>query len=68
MLAEDLIKELGKVDPKSEVIVVVYTDDGYEAGTIDRIDPNVRYNSVTKQKLGDSEKVVEITTTTGVIQ
>lgn len=64
MNAKELRNELEKIDGDSKVIIVVYTEDGYEAGYIDRIDPNVRYNSVTKQKLSDEESVVEITTTT----
>ena len=66
MIASELAKMLEGVDPNSEVIIVVYTKDGYEAGYIDRIDTHCRYNSVTKQKLNDDEKVVEITTTTKV--
>lgn len=66
MIAEELIQKLESVDPKSEVILVVYTEKGYEAGYVDRIDTNVRYNSVSKEKLADDESVVEITTKTGV--
>ena len=66
MIAEELIQKLESVDPKSEVILVVYTEKGYEAGYVDRIDTNVRYNSVSKEKLADDEPVVEITTKTGV--
>jgi hypothetical protein len=47
------------------VICVVYTSDSYESGYVERIDPNVKYNSVTKRKLDDGETVVELTTSTG---
>lgn len=66
MKAKDLIMALESVDSDSEVIVVVYTDKGYEAGYVDRIDTSVKYNSVTKEKLAEDESVVEITTKTGV--
>ena len=66
MIAKELIKELETVDGDAEVVVVVYTDKGYEAGYIDRVDTHVKYNSVTKEKLNDDESVVEITTKTGV--
>lgn len=66
MKANELKEILETVDGDAEVIVVVYTKDGYESGYIDRIDPNARYNSVTKERLKDDEKVVEITTTTKV--
>ena len=66
MMAKDLIKILETVDGNSEVIVVVYTDKGYEAGYVDRIDTAVKYNSVTREKLAEDESVVEITTKTGV--
>ena len=68
MKAKELRETLENIDGDAEVIVVVYTKDGYESGYIDRIDPNVRYNSVTKEKLKDDEKVVEITTTTKVVK
>jgi len=68
MNAKELRMQLDAVDPNAEVIAVVYTKDGYMAGYIDRIDANCRYNSVTKEKLKDDEKVVEITTTTKVKQ
>ena len=66
MIAKELIKELETVDGDAEVVVVVYTDKGYEAGYIDRVDTHVKYNSVTKEKLNEDESVVEITTKTGV--
>ena len=68
MNAKELKSILESVDEDAEIIVVVYTKDGYESGYIDRVDPNCRYNSVTKQKLNDDEKVVEITTSTKVIK
>lgn len=64
MKVKELRNELEKVDGDAEVIAVVYTKDGYVAGFVDRIDPNVQFNSVTKSRLSDSETVVEITTTT----
>lgn len=64
MIVSDLIKNLESKDPNAEVIAVVYTDDGYEAGYIDRIDDNVRYNSVSKERIKDDESFIEITTTT----
>jgi len=64
MIVSDLIKNLETKDPNAEVIAVVYTDDGYEAGYIDRIDDNVRYNSVSKERIKDEESFIEITTTT----
>lgn len=66
MIVKELIRELEKVDGDAEVILVAYTDKKYEAGYVDRIDPNVRYNSVTGNRLNDDEKVVELTTKTGV--
>lgn len=66
MNAKELIEKLETVDPNSKVILVVYTEKGYEAGYVDRIDTNVRYNSVSKEKLTDDESVVEITTKVGV--
>ena len=66
MNAKELRNTLDGIDDDAEVIIVVYTKDGYEAGYIDRIDPHARYNSVTKERLNDDEKVVEITTTTKV--
>ena len=68
MKAKELRTTLEGIDDDAEVIIVVYTKDGYEAGYIDRIDPNARYNSVTKERLKDDEKVVEITTTTKVVK
>ena len=64
MKVKELRNELEKVDGDAEVIAVVYTKDGYEAGFVDRIDPNVLFNSVTKERISDNESVVEITTTT----
>ena len=66
MKAKELVKLLEDVDGESEVIVVIYTEDSYLSGYIDRIDPNVTYNSVTGEKLGEDDSVVEITTTTKV--
>ena len=66
MKAKELVKLLENVDEDSEVIVVIYTDESYMSGYIDRVDPNARYNCVTGEKLGDDESVVEITTTTRV--
>lgn len=62
MLKKDLIKSLETVNDESEVILVVYTKDGYESGYVDRIDPNCKYNSVTGERLDDDESVVELTT------
>jgi len=62
MKVKDLIKTLEEVDNDAEVIIVVYTENGYEAGFVDRIDPNCRFNSVTKERLDDEVSVVEITT------
>lgn len=64
MKVKELRNELEKIDGETEVILVVYTKDGYEAGFVDRIDPNVLFNSVTKERISDNESVVEITTTT----
>lgn len=66
MNVNELIENLKRVDDESEVIVVVYTDDGYESGYIERVDPHCRYNSVTGERLDDDESVVEITTSTKV--
>ena len=64
MKVSELKKVLETVDESAEVIIVVYTKEHYESGYLERVDPNVRYNSVTQQKLGDDEAVVELTTTT----
>lgn len=64
MIVSELIEKLEMEDPNAEVICVVYTDDSYESGYIDRVDSNVRYNSVTQKILKEDESVVEITTTT----
>ena len=66
MKVKELINDLQQCDEDADVIVVVYTEKEYEAGYIERIDPNVKYNSITREKLDDGEKVVEITTTTKV--
>lgn len=66
MKASELMKALEKVEDDAEVILVVYTEDNYVSGYMDRVDTNVRYNSVTKQKLEEDERVVELTTSTGV--
>lgn len=63
MLKKDLVNSLENVDDDAEVILVVYTDNGYESGYIDRIDSHCKYNSVTGEKLDDDECVVELTTT-----
>lgn len=63
MLKKDLVNSLENVDDDAEVILVVYTDNGYESGYIDRIDPHCKYNSVTGDRLDDGETVVELTTT-----
>ena len=68
MKANELIKELEQVDEDSEVILVVYTEDKYEAGYVDRIDTHTKFNSVTGDRLKDDEKVVEITTTTKAVK
>lgn len=66
MNVKELIGELNKVDPSAEVILVVYTEDGYESEYAHRIDANCRYNSVTREKLKEDDKVIEITTSTKV--
>lgn len=68
MIVRELIEELGKVDPSSTVVFVVYTKDSYEAGYPSRIDPNAKYNCITGEKLEDGESIVEITTSTGVVE
>lgn len=67
MKANELRNILENVDEDAEVILVVYTKDGYEAGYVDRVDTNARYNSVTREKMNDDESVVELTTTTKVV-
>ena len=64
MKVNELKKALENLDESAEVILVVYTEEHYEAGYLDRIDSNVRYDSVTQKKLEDDEVVVELTTTT----
>lgn len=66
MIVSELINMLSTVNPNSEVVLVVYTDNSYESGYIDRIDTNARYNSVTGDRLGDDESIVELTTSTKV--
>lgn len=66
MNAKELIEKLETVDPTAEVILVVYTDNGYESDYVDRIDPHCKYDSVTGKRLDDDEFVVELTTSTGV--
>ena len=66
MNVKELIEKLNGVDPLSEVIAVIYTDESYESGYVDRVDTNMRYNSVTKTKLKEDESVVELTTSTRV--
>ena len=63
MNKKELVKLLENVDDDSEVILVVYTADGYESGYVDRVDANCKYNSVTGERL-ESESVVELTTST----
>ena len=63
MNKKELVKLLENVDDDSEVILVVYTTDGYESGYVDRVDANCKYNSVTGERL-ESESVVELTTLT----
>ena len=64
MKVSELIDKLKAEDPNSEVVLVVYTKDFYEAGYVERIDGSVKYNSVTKMKLEDDESIVELTTST----
>ena len=66
MKAKELVEQLKNVDGESEVIVVIYTEDSYLGGYIDRVDPNAKYNCITGEKLDDDHSVVEITTTTKV--
>ena len=66
MKAKELAEFLKGVEPSAEVVLVVYTDKGYKSGYVERVDANVRYNSVTQQKLNDDEKVVELTTSVKV--
>ena len=64
MKVYELVKLLENEDPNAEVITVVYTDDSYESGYIDKVFGQTRYNSVTQERLKDDESVVEITTST----
>ena len=64
MKVKELMDKLSDVDEDSEVILVVYTDDGYEGGYVDRVDPHSRYNCITGERLGEDESVVEITNST----
>ena len=66
MKKSELVKYLENVDDESEVILVVYTDEGYESGYVDRVDPYCKYNSVTGERLDDDESVVELTTKVGL--
>ena len=68
MNKRELIKALENVDDDSEIIIVVYTKDGYESGYVDRVDANCKYNSVTGKRLDDDESVVELTTSTGMVE
>ena len=61
MKANELIEQLNQVDGESEVVLVIYTDNGYESGYVERVDPHLKYNSVTGERLGDDESVVELT-------
>jgi len=65
MIAKELKELLVNVDDESEVILVVYTEDGYESGYVDRVDTHAKYNCVTGERLDDDESVVELTTSTG---
>lgn len=62
MKKAELAKLLEDVDDESEVILVVYTEDGCESGYVDRVDVHCKYNSVTGKRLDDDESVVELTT------
>lgn len=65
MKVKELMNELKSVDPNSDVIVVVYTEDSYESGYVDRVDTGVKYNSVTKMRIKeDDDPIVELTTST----
>ena len=66
MKVKELIEKLNDVNSDSEVIAVVYTEDSYESGYVDRVDVNMKYNSVTKTRLEEDESVVELTTSTKV--
>ena len=66
MKAKELRDKLEFVDDDSEVIIVVYTDNSYESGYVDRVDPFAKYNCITGERLDDDDSVVEITTTTKV--
>lgn len=66
MKVKELRDKLESVDGGSEVIVVVYTDNGYESGYVDRVDSNAKYNCITGERLDENDSVVEITTTTKV--
>lgn len=66
MIKKELVEILENVDDDSEIILVVYTEDGCETGYVDRVDANCKYNSVTGERLEDDESVVELTTSTGV--
>ena len=66
MIKKELVDLLENVDDDSEIILVVYTENGCETGYVDRGDANCKYNSVTGERLEDDESVVELTTSTGV--
>ena len=68
MNKKELIDLLGNVDDDSEIILVVYTDNGYESGYVDRVDTHAKYNCVTGERLDDDETVVELTTSTGMVK
>lgn len=65
MKVKELKKLFDDVDDESELVLVVYTDEGYESGYIDRVDPHCKYNSVTGERLGEDESIVELTTSVG---
>lgn len=64
MIVKELKGLLETVDENAEVIIVVYTNEGFEAGYIDRVDPHCKYNCITGERLGEDETLVEITTST----
>lgn len=68
MNKKELVDWLEDVDDDAEVILVVYTEDGYESGFVDRVDAHAKYNCVTGERLEDGECVVELTTSTGMVE
>lgn len=61
MNKKELIEQLEPLDDESEVILVIYTENSYVSGYVERIDPHTKYNSVTGKRLDDDESVVELT-------